>query len=72
MNVVIPLGNHGLPSCDDSRGPSPLLDKWRVGGGCDCGGWDMACPLIVFGNSNNQSMEEHSILQHDQPLTLYV
>ncbi|KAJ8439429.1 hypothetical protein Cgig2_001769 [Carnegiea gigantea] len=72
VNVVTPLGNHGLPCSDESRGPSPLLDRWRVGGGCDCGGWDMACPLIVFSNSTTQCMEEYSILQQNQPLNLYV
>ncbi|KAI3691791.1 hypothetical protein L6452_31593 [Arctium lappa] len=56
VSVVIPSGNHGLPS-DESRGPSPLLDRWRLGGGCGCGGWDMGCPLVVFGNSNVQKEE---------------
>lgn len=56
VRVVISSGNHGLPS-DESRGPSPLLDRWRLGGGCDCGGWDMGCPLVVFGNSNIQKEE---------------
>ncbi|KAL7160090.1 hypothetical protein ABFS83_01G071400 [Erythranthe nasuta] len=49
MHVVIPAGNHGSPS-SESGSPSPLLDRWRLGGGCDCGGWDMACPLDVFDN----------------------
>nr|GEX52248.1 hypothetical protein [Tanacetum cinerariifolium] len=53
VSVVIPSGNHGLP-CDESHGPSPLLDRWRLGGGCDCGGWDMGCPLVVLGNSDIQ------------------
>ncbi|KAI7743102.1 hypothetical protein M8C21_013596 [Ambrosia artemisiifolia] len=56
VSVVIPSENHGLPS-DESRGPSPLLDRWRLGGGCDCGGWDMGCPLIVLGNHNIQKEE---------------
>ncbi|KMS97870.1 hypothetical protein BVRB_5g123000 [Beta vulgaris subsp. vulgaris] len=72
VNVVTPLGNHGLPTSDENRGPSPLLDRWRMGGGCDCGGWDMACPLLVFGNPNTQCMYEHSLLEKDQPLKLYV
>ncbi|XP_057775916.1 uncharacterized protein LOC130994839 [Salvia miltiorrhiza] len=55
MHVVIPAGNHSLPA-SGSRGPSPLLDRWRSGGGCDCGGWDMACPLSVF---TNKIAEEH-------------
>ncbi|KZV16098.1 hypothetical protein F511_24891 [Dorcoceras hygrometricum] len=51
MHVMIPGGSHSLPS-SKSRGPSTILDRWRSGGGCDCGGWDMACPLDVFGNRN--------------------
>ncbi|GJX65652.1 reverse transcriptase domain-containing protein [Tanacetum coccineum] len=39
---------------DESHGTSPLLDRGRLGGGCDCGGWDMGCPLIVLGNSDIQ------------------
>ncbi|KAE8694587.1 Mitochondrial substrate carrier family protein isoform 1 [Hibiscus syriacus] len=44
VKVIIPTGNHGFP-CAETRGLSSLLDRWRFGGGCDCGGWDMACPL---------------------------
>ncbi|KAL7596414.1 hypothetical protein Lser_V15G27648 [Lactuca serriola] len=54
VNVVIPSGNHGLPlpggEGEARGGASRLLDRWRMGGGCDCGGWDMGCPLVVFGN----------------------
>ncbi|KAK1436231.1 hypothetical protein QVD17_02010 [Tagetes erecta] len=49
VSAVIPSGNHGLPS-DESQRVKPLLDRWRLGGGCDCGGWDMGCPLVVFGS----------------------
>ncbi|CAK9141893.1 unnamed protein product [Ilex paraguariensis] len=71
VNVVIPFGSHSLPS-SESRGPSPLLDRWRLGGGCDCGGWDMACPLIVLGNPNIQSAEDHLHRETQQPLVLFV
>ncbi|KAL0324290.1 UNVERIFIED_CONTAM: hypothetical protein Scaly_2396100 [Sesamum calycinum] len=47
MHVVIPAGNHSLPS-PESRGPSPLLDRWRLGGGCDCGGWTCHAPSIFL------------------------
>ncbi|GMH09391.1 hypothetical protein Nepgr_011232 [Nepenthes gracilis] len=70
VNVVTPLGSHGLPS-GGSKGPSPLLDRWRLGGGCDCGGWDMACPLVVFGNPKIQCKEEHSLLGNQWPLELF-
>ncbi|ONK67416.1 uncharacterized protein A4U43_C06F20000 [Asparagus officinalis] len=49
VRVVIPSGPHGLPSSEDGR-PSSLLDRWRYRGGCDCGGWDMACPIVVIEN----------------------
>ncbi|EPS72470.1 hypothetical protein M569_02289 [Genlisea aurea] len=49
VHVVIPDGNHSFPGGGgDSGGPSSLLDRWRSGGVCDCGGWDMACRFDVF------------------------
>lgn len=66
VNVVTSSGNHGLPTTD-CPGPSRLLDRWKSGGGCDCGSWDMDCPLVVFDNSNRCS-EDHS----KQPWKLYI
>ncbi|KAM0030070.1 hypothetical protein Hdeb2414_s0018g00532981 [Helianthus debilis subsp. tardiflorus] len=66
VSVVIPSANHGLPS-DESRGPSPLLDRWRLGGGCDCGGWDIGCPLIVLDDRNIQKVETFK-----QPVKLFL
>ncbi|XP_030472483.2 uncharacterized protein LOC115690303 [Syzygium oleosum] len=71
VQVVIPTGNHGLPNCD-SRGPSSLLERWRSGGGCDCGGWDMACPLTVFGNPKIQFTEDQSLVDNQKPLELFL
>ncbi|CAL5360069.1 unnamed protein product [Camellia sinensis] len=71
VNVVVPFGNHSLPN-NENHGPSPLLDRWRLGGGCDCGGWDVACPLTVFGNPNIQSAEDHRLMENQQPLELFV
>ncbi|XP_073106457.1 uncharacterized protein [Elaeis guineensis] len=51
VKVVTPSGTHGLAATENG-GPSSLLDRWRSGGGCDCGGWDMACPIFIFGNSS--------------------
>lgn len=51
IKVVTPSGLHGLSSNDNEASPSSLLDRWRYGGGCDCGGWDMACPLVVLENA---------------------
>ncbi|TXG50517.1 hypothetical protein EZV62_023041 [Acer yangbiense] len=71
VKVVIPTGNHGLPSAD-SWGPSSLLDRWRLGGGCDCGGWDMACPLTVFGNPSICHTSDQPLLDSQQPLELFL
>lgn len=71
VKVLVPTGNHGLPSAE-SRGPSSLLDRWRLGGGCDCGGWDMACPLTVLGNPCIQCAEDQPLLDNQQPLDLFV
>ncbi|XP_058778286.1 uncharacterized protein LOC131652452 [Vicia villosa] len=70
VKVVLPSGNHGLPS-DESEGPSSLLDRWKHGGGCDCGGWDMACPLIVLGNPGIQFHEDIHLVEKYQPFELF-
>ncbi|VVA36533.1 PREDICTED: DUF3527 [Prunus dulcis] len=71
VKVVIPAGNHGMPS-DESKGPSSLLDRWRLGGGCDCGGWDMSCPLIVLSNPHTQCSDNQLLVENQQPLELFV
>ncbi|KAG5249329.1 DUF3527 domain-containing protein [Salix suchowensis] len=71
VKVVIPTGKHSLPR-GDGRGPSSLLDRWRSGGGCDCGGWDMACPLTVFGNPGIQCAEDEPLLDNQRPLELFL
>ncbi|XP_022720338.1 uncharacterized protein LOC111278109 isoform X2 [Durio zibethinus] len=71
VKVVIPTGNHGFPSTE-TQGPSPLLNRWRMGGGCDCGGWDMACPLVVFGNPSINCSEDQSLVDSKQPLELFL
>jgi len=71
LKVVIPTGYHGLPNAE-CKGPSSLLDRLRHGGGCDCGGWDMACPLVLLGNPGIQFAEDHSLIEEYQPLELFV
>lgn len=70
VNVVTSSGNHGLPTTD-GPGPSRLLDRWKFGGGCDCGGWDMGCPLVAFDNSS-QCSDNHSTINNQQPWKLYI
>ncbi|KAM0949363.1 hypothetical protein DsansV1_C05g0051641 [Dioscorea sansibarensis] len=50
MNVIIPAGLHGGPN-NSNGGPSSLTERWKSGGHCECGGWDIGCPLTVLRNS---------------------
>jgi hypothetical protein len=72
VKVVTPSGLHGLPKSDDEARPSPLLDRWRFGGGCDCGGWDMACPIVVLGNAYENSQAESITINAKRPMELFV
>ncbi|XP_019413891.1 PREDICTED: uncharacterized protein LOC109325784 isoform X2 [Lupinus angustifolius] len=47
--VLIPSGVHSVPS---KGGPSSLIERWKSGGSCDCGGWDLACKLKVIATEN--------------------
>ncbi|KAK6646098.1 hypothetical protein PHAVU_L008743 [Phaseolus vulgaris] len=49
VTVVLPTGVHSLPS---NGGPSSLIERWRKGGSCDCGGWDVACKLKILANES--------------------
>ncbi|XP_057735011.1 uncharacterized protein LOC130950507 [Arachis stenosperma] len=53
-SVLIPAGLHGGPRTRDG-GPSSLIDRWRSGGRCDCGGWDEGCPLTVLQRRSSAS-----------------
>ncbi|KAI0493725.1 hypothetical protein KFK09_023849 [Dendrobium nobile] len=68
IKVVTPSGRHGLPNSEEV-GPSSLLDRWRFGGGCDCGGWDMGCPILVFETINNDNVT--SITGTQLPILLF-
>ncbi|XP_062217119.1 uncharacterized protein LOC133917138 [Phragmites australis] len=71
VKVVTHSGLHGLPS-DNEASPSPLLDRWRYGGGCDCGGWDMACPIVVLGNAYDSNWTESIRINGKHPMELFV
>ncbi|CAH9137337.1 unnamed protein product [Cuscuta epithymum] len=51
-NVLIPAGFHGGPVTRDG-GPTSLLERWSSGGHCDCGGWDVGCPLTILNTRQN-------------------
>ena len=59
IDVLIPAGFHGGPITDDA-GPSALTERWRSGGHCDCGGWDVGCPLTIL--SDKYSVVELSLI----------
>ncbi|KAF5470483.1 hypothetical protein F2P56_010996 [Juglans regia] len=48
--VILPSGVHSLPS---KGGPSSLIERWKTGGLCDCGGWDLGCKLRVLSDQNH-------------------
>ncbi|KAK4775733.1 hypothetical protein SAY87_023694 [Trapa incisa] len=59
INVIIPDGIHGGPRTR-TAGPSTLTERWKNGGQCDCGGWDLGCPLNVL---STRSIQEEVISQ---------
>ncbi|OIW05734.1 hypothetical protein TanjilG_23520 [Lupinus angustifolius] len=55
--VLLPSGVHSLPS---QGGPSSLIERWKSGGSCDCGGWDLACKLQVIATENQPGQKPTS------------
>ncbi|KAL2485161.1 Protein of unknown function (DUF3527) [Abeliophyllum distichum] len=49
--VILPVGIHGLPN---KGAPSPLIKRWKSGGSCDCGGWDVGCKLQILANQDRR------------------
>lgn len=49
ITVILPGGLHASPNKGE---PSPLIHRWKLGGICDCGGWDVGCKLLVLSNQN--------------------
>ncbi|KAJ8452646.1 hypothetical protein Cgig2_004982 [Carnegiea gigantea] len=45
--VILPGGVHTVPSKGEI---STFLHRWRSGGLCDCGGWDLGCQLLIYTN----------------------
>ncbi|KAI4334573.1 hypothetical protein L6164_019247 [Bauhinia variegata] len=59
--VLLPSGVHSLPS---NGGPSSLIERWKSGGSCDCGGWDLGCKLKVLANDNQGDKKSKSSKAH--------
>ncbi|KAL5817087.1 hypothetical protein ACOSQ3_025465 [Xanthoceras sorbifolium] len=55
--VILPSGVHSLPRKGE---PSSLIHRWKSGGSCDCGGWDLGCKLRVLANRNQLSKKAGS------------
>ncbi|RWW20921.1 hypothetical protein GW17_00014938 [Ensete ventricosum] len=71
VKVITPSGGrHGLPNVDAGC-PSTLLDRWRFGEGCDCGGWDMGCPLEVFQNTYVDDWVYNSLTDTQKSIFLF-
>lgn len=70
VKVITASGTHGSPNSDGGV-PSPLLKRWRSSGGCDCGGWDMACPVAVFDNSSARNAADSSFIATQWSLELF-
>ncbi|KAF3673419.1 putative serine/threonine-protein kinase-like [Capsicum annuum] len=47
MTAILPGGAHSLPSKGE---PSSLIERWKSGGSCDCGGWDLGCQIRLLVN----------------------
>ncbi|CAL0302662.1 unnamed protein product [Lupinus luteus] len=58
--VILPGGVHS----SSNRGePTPLIHRWKSGGLCDCGGWDVGCKLLVLSNQKQCSNVSRSRFQ---------
>ncbi|KAL5210885.1 hypothetical protein ABZP36_006508 [Zizania latifolia] len=56
--AVLPNGFHGTST---SGQPLPLIERWKSGGSCDCGGWDEGCTLSVLSDDAGESKGDKSI-----------
>ncbi|XP_022755849.1 uncharacterized protein LOC111303703 [Durio zibethinus] len=56
--VILPSGVHSLPNKGE---PSSLIQRWKSGGACDCGGWDLGCKLRILSNKSQISQRSSSL-----------
>ncbi|MCO5600399.1 hypothetical protein L7F22_054511 [Adiantum nelumboides] len=78
VTLMLPKEHHGFPK-DGVHGPTSLINRWKCGGKCDCGGWDLSCGMKVFSNKRCEMLAAvtsdfgNSIqsIAHKQPLVLY-
>ncbi|CAL4923717.1 unnamed protein product [Urochloa decumbens] len=70
IKAVTAGGAHGLPR-DDEASPSPLLDRLKSCGACDCGGWDMSCPIVVLDNAYDSYWADSVMNESKVPMELF-
>ncbi|KAK1420716.1 hypothetical protein QVD17_22538 [Tagetes erecta] len=56
--VVLPDGVHSWPN---NGSPFPLINRWRSGGACDCGGWDIGCQFHILSHQNETIKSSNSL-----------
>ncbi|KAH9609753.1 hypothetical protein KSS87_012743 [Heliosperma pusillum] len=68
--VVLPGGVHTVPSKGEI---SRLAQRWRSGGVCDCGGWDLGCQLRVYTNKKEHltKFDSFGTCQNNERLQLF-
>ncbi|PNT67851.1 uncharacterized protein LOC100838015 [Brachypodium distachyon] len=71
IKIATAGGAHGLPR-DDESSPSPLLNRLKSGGRCDCGGWDMSCPIVVLDNAYDSYWVDSVMNESKHPMELFV
>ncbi|CAN8315270.1 unnamed protein product [Cochlearia groenlandica] len=60
--VVLPSGTHSLPH---KGGPSSLIQRYKSGGSCDCGGWDIGCNLRILADHQHNKLKDPSLSTSD-------
>ncbi|KAG8387911.1 hypothetical protein BUALT_Bualt02G0070600 [Buddleja alternifolia] len=60
LTVILPGGHHGEPSKGE---PSTLIERWKSGGSCDCGGWDLGCRIRVLANTNQSKSQRFNLTE---------
>ena len=73
ITMILPSQRHGLPN-HGTRGPTSLIERWKSGGKCDCGGWDLGCGMMVCCNGRNSSTlssNPSSCLDQNKSLHIY-
>lgn len=62
--AILPNGFHGTST---SGQPLPLMERWKSGGACDCGGWDEGCMLSLLTDDAQESKGNKSIQANQTP-----